>query len=600
VSKLTWPEGAASVIILPSGSDGERLLNLASEWTSSWLLGTAFWVQTEDIPLVKGNNPPDVKAWVLGRNEDGSPARSKVDLFWALGAQKFNLIRLIAARTEQTAEAQAATSVAIAAAAEYLDAAKPEQIDQAVDSPEGTKLVKVNLVFAATESNRVQKSVLEPSWNANIIAAAEDRPTPLSFDSFVVSESSRYDGFVLAHIATAAGLWAGLHQSTVEMGGLHPVTGNARLQRVFVRAVASDTLSGDLAKWAIERAASDDNETSLGRVASEEVSAIDPEIEGRKISEVVSFLLDGPAVVGGGNAENFRYMPYDPNTWGKDVKGGLTKGISNRLRDVAEAFAYIPRWTSEWIADRMDGSENDQEESKQQRKHLPKRLDPVFLIERPEVVVANQNLKVPRATPDLWRHVRETIAASIDSPSAEVIAPLRSDNSLRLFFGDLGHVLPDSSVTWSPEEFLGKTSAQMDNIGWLDTEATQKQRTALLNTLDELSPGMDDARMQMQETQTAFDLSVRVSENAEFELDRAREELSLDEDFAEEMREDHTHQLPESLVGPHRPSIYSEPGSEDEAEQDSEDFEAEIEVSEEDSETFVSDEINPGGTDGNE
>ena len=42
-----WPDAKTSIILLPSGVQGESLLALAAEWTKMGLLGPALWVQPE-------------------------------------------------------------------------------------------------------------------------------------------------------------------------------------------------------------------------------------------------------------------------------------------------------------------------------------------------------------------------------------------------------------------------------------------------------------------------------------------------------------------------------------------------------------------------
>ena len=74
MAKGAWHEGSASIIILPGGDDGERLLDIVQEWTSCWMLKPSFWVRSEDVIIHVGEQTR-VKATIIARN-----ARREIDL----------------------------------------------------------------------------------------------------------------------------------------------------------------------------------------------------------------------------------------------------------------------------------------------------------------------------------------------------------------------------------------------------------------------------------------------------------------------------------------------------------------------------------------
>lgn len=125
-------------------------------------------------------------------------------------------MRFIAVRTEQDIELMAKTSASAQTAARYISYAIPQRNNDNENDLLGSYFRKYNLVISPTNERGLLGGVINQFWDANLIAAAEDRATPLSTDSFVIV-GERFIGFALAHIATTAGLWAGLPISSAEI-----------------------------------------------------------------------------------------------------------------------------------------------------------------------------------------------------------------------------------------------------------------------------------------------------------------------------------------------------------------------------------------------
>lgn len=87
MSKKVWNDDAISIIILPSGSQGEKILDLALQWSRSWLLTPALWMMADDIPEfdptvdISLQIPPNLSAFLLGRDLDQNPVKEQVDVF---------------------------------------------------------------------------------------------------------------------------------------------------------------------------------------------------------------------------------------------------------------------------------------------------------------------------------------------------------------------------------------------------------------------------------------------------------------------------------------------------------------------------------------
>ena len=93
-----WGESGLSVIVLPSGQQGDVLFDVAKSWTGLKLLSPSMWVRAEWLDESKGN-PPRQTATVLGASRAGEPHQVEVDLFEQLARQNIGQMRLIVVRT---------------------------------------------------------------------------------------------------------------------------------------------------------------------------------------------------------------------------------------------------------------------------------------------------------------------------------------------------------------------------------------------------------------------------------------------------------------------------------------------------------------------
>jgi hypothetical protein len=310
MTRKIWESGAVSIIVLPSGEQGRAILELAQDWSRSWLLTPALWMLADDIPEfdpsleIDLQVPPKLSAYLLGRDLDQNAVKEEVDVFWTLGSQPFKTVRFIAVRTEQDAELMKKTSISAETAAMFISRSIPQRFDQSPNELLGSYFTKYNLVIAPTNERGVLEGVLSQFWDANLIAAAEDRATPLSTDSFV-KVGERFIGFALAHIATTAGLWAGLPVSSAEINSEKTQHRQARLQRVFVRGVTSDTLSADVAHWALQKLNHSDTNFEIGLVEGHGVKTISSESQDRYMHSLVEYILKGPT--DGDRKDNFVY-----------------------------------------------------------------------------------------------------------------------------------------------------------------------------------------------------------------------------------------------------------------------------------------------------
>jgi len=547
MSKKVWKGDAVSIVLLPSGNQGQEILKLALDWSRSWLLTPALWMLADEIPEFPSDQeidyqvPPNLKAYLLGRDSDQNPVKEEVSVFWTLGSQAFKTIRFVAVRTEQDPELMKKTSIGAESAAKFIDRAVPIS---------SSKMQKYNLVIAPTNERRLLEGVLSQFWDANLIAAAEDRSTPLSTDSFVKT-SERYVGFALAHIATTAGLWAGLPVSSAELKGDKTQLKQARLQRVFVRGVTNDALSADVAHWALQKLNYTDTNFEISLVEGKNVVTIAAEFEDTYMDQLVEMILQGPK--DGQPQDNFIFRQLPESTFTKEKNGWFQK-LLHRLKDMATGLGTIPRWIKASAEYRLEFAIDDERDEEILYSALPKRLTakakaPVFNLKEAQSTPGDS--EVPTASAALWRHMRESISAAIDAPSITNHPDVLKDKDNRhLVFATVDLVLPNPKSNWPGDEFNGKSAVKFQEIGWLGSAPLKKTKDEVTKRMQELAPGIEDAQSQLSETQKLVDEAKISRDKVKEELELTEHELKSDEELAERISQSHTHKLPKVIVGP--------------------------------------------------
>ena len=551
MAKKIWESEAVSIIVLPSGRQGDEILALAQEWSRSWLLTPALWMLADEIPKFEEDVsvdlqvPPNLSAYLLGRDAEQNSVKEEVDVFWTLGSQPFKKVRFIAVRTEQDVELMRKTSVGAETAAEFIKRAIPRVAEGSDRDLTGAYFNTYNLIVSPTNERGIIQDVLSSFWDANLVAAAEDRATPLSTDSFVKT-GERYIGFALAHIATTAGLWAGLPTSSAEINSEKVQSNQARLQRVFVRGVTSDTLSADVAHWALQKMNYADTNFDLGLVEGSGIKTISAEFQHIYMNKLVDYILAGPE--DGDKKDNFLYAPFIPNRLPTKEPSRLKRFIL-MLKDMAEGLAAIPRWIGAGAAYRVDFALDEVADTDILYKAIPQRLAPKIKLPPVDVLIASLKPKLEYPTPDLWKHMRLAISSAIDAQPVEHPAVLKDmqDGSL-LVFATIENVLPDPKTSWSGEKYAKDTNVHFGEVGWLDASLSKEISTNIQTRMDELAPGILDARNQLSETQRLVDEASNEVKEVHEEISLIERELELDERDSKKSKGQHTHKLPRAVT----------------------------------------------------
>lgn len=550
MSRKIWESGKISIIVLPSGSQGDAILELAQEWSRSWLLTPALWLLADEIPdfdpsiNIDDQVPPKLKAYLLGRDLDQKSVREEVDVFWTLGSQPFDKVRFIAVRTEQDPLLMQKTSIGCETAARFIERAIPQRNIDVSDGTLKSYFNKFNLVISPTNDRGILEGVLSTFWDANLIAAAEDRATPLSTDSFV-KVGERFIGFALAHIATTAGLWAGLPISSAEINDERSQLKQARLQRVFVRGVTSDTLSADVAHWALQKLNRTDANFEMGIVEGRGVKTISSDMQNVYIEKLVNYILEG--VPSENPSDNFLFKPFESTVTFRSDSSRLKK-LLNRLSDVADGLFAIPKWIGANAAYRIDYALDEEYNQDILYKVIPKRLAPQVKLPTVDVLMASLRPKVDMPKPELWRFVRETISASVDAPTSNHPEVLKDSDGKLLVFATVEQVLPNPDTHWAGRTYEGGTKINFEDVAWLDASAAAQNTQKISKRIEELEPGILDARNQLSETQKLVDEALIELNTINEDLNLIQRELESDSQVAVKIKSAHTHKLPKAIT----------------------------------------------------
>jgi len=242
-----WGDSGMTIVLLPDGEHGEALLSVAKQWTEMKLLAQAVWIKPEFLEETE-KNPPRQRAIVIGADRDSEPVEVEVDLFEQLARQQLLTVRLLVVRSvSESLEFDVEQDKLANLLEKYVTVALPLPISAGYDREKYTQFVRLNLIAAPTEHESTEGGKLVTGrFNANFVAAAEDRSAPLAGDAFIRHDpdKKRFAAFTMMHVATIGALWSGLPQGLYEL--LNPSgPGGSQLyvSRVFVSAILTDGLA---------------------------------------------------------------------------------------------------------------------------------------------------------------------------------------------------------------------------------------------------------------------------------------------------------------------------------------------------------------------
>jgi hypothetical protein len=486
-----WTDGSASIVLLPSGSNGDRILELAKEWTQTGLLRPAMWLDLDSVNLFE-NAPPDVPVKVLGLSPDRELHEIEVDLFGQLAQRELRVVRIVGLRylTDDKSTHVKQNSL-VRDVGHYLERSLPLPVNQTGNSDAKTRLLRLNVVVHPTQLTGIERDqVIEGSWEANLIVSPEDRRSPWTSDAFV-RVGSQLDAFALAHIATAAGLWNGLPKGAFD----HIATGEGQpgrivVPRLFVRAVSSDGLARRVSSKALTQFSSAEASTRAGvlSIAIPGTRAI----EESRILEYQEWVISSVLSFDGGRLQypGISATPILPK-----IKILEIAQLKHFFSFAWNKISQIPKWSWQYVragvgarlTQRLQGDEGlatvgiEIDENPDARDRA--------LIERYERIreqvsqvnlapsVVNLEKVTAESSPELWSGIRKLFFGMLDGSElpANVTPPKYEDE--RLVFESA------SSLVFDPENVWTFESAHEDipgkSVKVANTESARKMQEEL-------------------------------------------------------------------------------------------------------------------------
>lgn len=482
-----WHEGAASVILIPGGDDGDRILDIVEEWTQCWMLKPAFWVRSNE-DKVPNETVPRVVATVIGRN-----GRKDIQLLDYLSNQDFQNVRLIAVRTvDESGEHDTLQDRIVDQVKDVLEYSRPYEIKSDRANRPNTNFVRINLVFAPTSRKGASAlHLLEPSWDINLVVAPEDRSTPSRFDKatrdVLPEDRETWLRFILSNAAVTAGIWSGQEKGILEASpnfqDLSPVQGQVRVMRSFVRGILSEGLSTRVAADALKRAGNADQSKidplrpyPNDFLEAFETAALPGEIE-KMVDATFKFSKDRlsysrvellPSADQQETGVKSAVKYFFKTTWSllKVLPLWFFAGIWNALarfvsklifglrgRKVVKGSIDFPR------TDLDKDSEVMLEAIGQRRKRIA------------DVLAAWPHNVLRKSEPILWDQMRKLVLARLDASPAPADVEVTAGTRGKLVVGDLSDVIPDFNNRWYlPAHFERTVPSQPRQASWQENE----------------------------------------------------------------------------------------------------------------------------------
>lgn len=561
----SWGSDAVSVIVLPAGPEGQGLLEVARQWTATWMLSSALWVRAEDVPK-QGDGPPEIPALVLGRGPFGGHDQVQVELFWKLGEQFRPRVRLIAIRMLQSHEDDLVTAHAIDLIDSYLDRALPTRLDRNIEeSPDSlaTEFLRLNLIVDAAEVTGINaQSVFKGSWQANIVASPEDRSTPFAPDAppihprrfqdkeyesigELTARAERYYGWALAHVATVAGIWSGLTESVYDMMPAKPAVAHSMclVQRICVRGVVTDGLAISLAADAMQLTLSDSDEAERqvqNALSLHNIETIPDDETSSRASSMVELTLTGF------RDQGFGYRNFeDPGPYVKP-EVSLKKRLKLYFRLGGRATYKAPAFLVGLVLQRLSKSltieDGDAivESASTWNPGLPTIDDSVFIVPS-TATITRAGVK---SSPHVWRDLRDLIFSSLDASSTHDVGErilTGSVSSERMVFPAKGDVIPDPRGTWKHEALTRVDATPFPEIGWMESKTANRTLTELNSLYEARVPLMHQIRKNLEDQKLEVSVASRHVDRIEREANGIEADLAEATEWFQEMELDHPH-----------------------------------------------------------
>jgi len=487
MSKRTWHDGAASIIILPGGEDGEQLLDIVQEWTRCWMLKPAFWVRSDDVST-QVQEQARIDATIIARN-----GRKVIDLLDYLSGVDLGQVRLLAIRTvNNSSEHDHAQDQIVDVLNEVLSHSRPYNVVSDVEAKDQTHLMKINLVFAPSKRKGASYThLLESDWDINLVVAPEDRGTPSRFDKSTrdssVDHKEKWQRFLISNTAVAAGIWAGQEKSIFETASqfadLSPVQGQVRVMRTFVRGILSEGLSTRVAADALFRS---------GNAETSKIDGLLPfpnkfleAFEGEQINETIDDMVEKTIDFGGSRLkyEDVQLIPPP-----KQEETGVAAGLKEFFKITWALLKVLPLWFFAVIWNQIAIFFSRLIFGNKGRKRIVGAIDfpktnldkdaetnlEVIKQRRQKIQAILENWPtnvVRKSEPILWSEMRKLMMGRLDASTLPNGVEQANGTNGKLIIGDLNAVLPDINEYWElPADIERTITSQVRSANWQQIE----------------------------------------------------------------------------------------------------------------------------------
>lgn len=510
-------QSTCNVVLLPHGSMGERVLDVATDWVASGLLEPVFWVTADQVTDL--DRPvTSILATVIGLTKEGQPERRPVPLLAALGRQHADNVIVSVMRwigdgdSDNSTPVHVAANALLAALFDALPTARNTRAGVELRSP-GTRSRILNLIFGSTraQDSGIEMLLVSPrsaDFDAdveNILVSPEDRSAPGRADRFTdVRDIDHWAGFIVAATASLSGLWTGMTSSPVPRTQGSTPAGSLpgiRVARTFTRAIMTDGFAATVAQQATE-------------ILRSGVSPLTDPSVGIRVQGLVAMSDDAAWDATEGALAYARHLDrgalcYQRPGKLEDAPEGKIrwwKAQSAFLRFSWDKVSAIPTWILEWFAERLGrkatqdlygtdtgiqvDARSDVGLKGSDRDLLDVAIAVSSLRERVSVAVSQPPLPVARvAMPALWEGLNSVVFTLADGSADDPnFAPSVDENGRVQVVPDLGLIVPSPRDVWTmPTDALGAARdldpliSAATGITWLEVAEAQD----LLGHLDQ-------------------------------------------------------------------------------------------------------------------
>ena len=448
--KDIWQDSGMTIVVAPSGKQGEDLFAVAKLWAELKLLSPSIWI-VNSSSVSKGEKPPKQKALILGNLRSGSATTIEVDLFEQLARQSLYNVRLVVVRNSIPGSAHDEEQDLLARViSEYIDLSLPMTASGKENSDAKTNFLKLNLVTTTTENvSQSARKLVGPEYHANFIASTEDRSAPLAGDAFVrfSEDSKRFAGFTMMHLATIGALWAGLPQGLYELVKPKVWVGDkAYVSRIFMSAILTDGLARRAATRVLDRAANA-NQGFTDLTAEVPIEGTYP-IPDTDTDAFLDYMVDQTFTF---DREILKYQPAIDKEAPEKYKFKLIGQIRDFLAFSVDKILRIPVYAAIWIWRRVVRATNKVFQGGDKGASVipepEEKLDARDIIlekqwaqvseskkKADEALVSPVTLSKVRSTPELWSNLRKLIFGMLDGSNLQNFGFSRGDNGWPIFY----------------------------------------------------------------------------------------------------------------------------------------------------------------------